>query len=63
MKIELTKPDGTPYMTLRKDENLAYIQLHDYTKIIRGHSVELNFDHRAIPMLIQGLTMLHKDAQ
>lgn len=56
MKIELTKPDGTPYLSLRKDTRLAHIQIHDYDYF--GGPVEFNFDVRAIPMLIDGLKKL-----
>jgi hypothetical protein len=56
MKIVLEKPDGKPYMSLRKDSRLAYIQIHDYDYF--GDPVEFNFDVRAIPMLIDGLSKL-----
>jgi hypothetical protein len=55
-RIELTRPDGTPYLTLRKDSRLAYIQIHDYDYF--GDPVEFNFDVRTIPMLIDGLIQL-----
>ena len=58
-RIELTKPDGTPYLTLRKDSRLAYIQIHDYDYL--GDTVEFNFDIRAIPMLIDGLNQLREE--
>jgi hypothetical protein len=58
MKIELTKPDGTPYLSLRKDNRLAYIQIHDYDYF--GDPVEFNFDVRAIPMLIDVLKKLEE---
>jgi hypothetical protein len=58
MKIELTKPDGTPYLSLRKDARLAYIQIHDYD--YSGDPVEFNFDVRAISMLIDGLRKLEE---
>mgnify|MGYP003333974054 CR=1 FL=1 len=56
LRIVLTKPDGSPYLTLRKDNRLAYIQIHDYDYF--GDPVEFNFDVKAIPMLIDGLTKL-----
>jgi hypothetical protein len=59
MKIQLEKPDGSPYLTLRKDDRLAYIQIHDYDYM--GDPVEFNFDVRAIPMLVDALNKL-KDA-
>ena len=59
MKIVLEKPDGSPYLTLRKDTRLAYIQIHDYD--FMGDPVEFNFDVRALPMLIAGLTRLQND--
>ena len=55
-RIVLEKPDGSPYLSLRKDTRLAYIQIHDYDYY--GNPVEFNFDLRAIPMLIEGLTKL-----
>ncbi len=55
-RIELTRPDGTSYLTLRKDSRLAYIQIHDYDYF--GDPVEFNFDVRTIPMLIDGLNQL-----
>jgi hypothetical protein len=58
MKIVLEKPDGSPYLTLRKDTRLAYIQIHDYD--FMGDPVEFNFDVRALPMLIAGLTKLNE---
>lgn len=53
MKVVLEKPDGSPYMTLRKDARLAYIQIHDYD--FMGNPVEFNFDVRTIPALIEAL--------
>ena len=58
-RIQLTRPDGTPYLTLRKDSRLAYIQIHDYDYF--GNPVEFNFDVRAIPMLIDGLNKLKEE--
>lgn len=55
-QIVLEKPDGEPYLSLRKDKRLAYIQIHDYDYF--GGPVEFNFDLRAIPMLIEGLIKL-----
>lgn len=55
-RIEITKPNGDPYFTLRKDNRLAYIQIHDYDYF--GDPVEFNFDIRAIQMLIDGLEKL-----
>lgn len=55
-RIEIVRPNGTPYLTLRKDNRLAYIQIHDYDYF--GDPVEFNFDVRTIPMLIDGLNQL-----
>ena len=55
-RIEIVRPNGTPYLTLRKDNRLAYIQIHDYDYF--GDPVEFNFDVRTIPMLIDGLIQL-----
>jgi len=59
MKVEICRPDGTPYLTLREDDRLAYIQIHDYDFL--GDPVEFNFDRRTIPALIEGLQRLQKD--
>lgn len=61
MKITIEKPDGSPYMSLRKDDRLAYIQIHDYDWV--GDPVEFNFDRRTIPLLIEGLQKLQKDEE
>ena len=58
MKIEICKPDGTPYLTLRKDDRLAYIQIHDCDFL--GDPVEFNFDRRTIPALIDALSRLQR---
>ena len=57
-RIKLTKPNGMPYLTLRKDSRLAYIQIHDYDYL--GDPVEFNFDVKVIPMLIDGLKKLER---
>jgi hypothetical protein len=54
------KPDGSPYLTLRADDRLAYIQMHSYDSLGSG-PIEFNFDKRAIPMLVDALNKL-KDA-
>lgn len=59
MKVVIEKPDGNPYLTLREDGRLAYIQIHDYD--FMGDPVEFNFDIRTIPALIEGLTKLKKE--
>ena len=61
MKITIEKPDGSPYLSLRKDKRLAYIQIHDYDYI--GDPIEFNFDIRTIPSLIEGLQKLQKDEE
>ena len=58
MKVVVEKPDGSPYLTLRKDDRLAYIQIHDYDFL--GEPVEFNFDKRTIPYLIQALQQLEQ---
>lgn len=57
MKIVIEKPDGSPYLTLRKDERLAYVQIHDYDYL--GSPIEMRFDVRTIPPLIQALQQLN----
>ena len=59
MKITIEKPNGSPYLSLRKDKRLAYIQIHNYDWM--GDPVEFNFDIRTIPALIEGLQKLQKD--
>lgn len=61
MKITVEKPDGSPYLSLRKDKRLAYIQIHDYDYM--GGPIEFNFDIRTIPALIEGLQKLQKDEE
>lgn len=61
MRVIIEKPDGTPYLTLREDDRLAYIQIHDYD--FMGDPVEFNFDRRTIPALIEGLQRLQKDIE
>jgi hypothetical protein len=56
MKVVIEKPDGNPYMTLREDDRLAYIEIEDYD--FDGGPVEFNFDKRAIPALIEALQKL-----
>lgn len=58
MKVEICRPDGTPYLTLRKDDRLAYIQINDYDFL--GDPVEFNFDRRTIPALIDALSRLQR---
>ena len=58
MKVEICRPDGTPYLTLREDDRLAYIQIHDYD--FMGDPVEFNFDRRTIPALIDALSRLQR---
>jgi len=58
MKVIIEKPDGSPYMSLREDDRLAYIQIHNYD--FMGDPVEFNFDRRTIPALIDALTRLNR---
>lgn len=58
-RIELTQPDGKPYLSLRQDDRFAFIQIHDYDYL--GGPFEFKFDRRAIPMLIDALTELKQD--
>ena len=45
-------------MSLREDDRLAYIQIHNYD--FMGDPVEFNFDRRTIPALIDALTRLNR---
>lgn len=60
MKIVLEDPNGKPYLSLRSDDRLAYIQMHSYDSL-SDRPIEFNFDKRAIPMLVDALNKL-KDA-
>ena len=53
MKVVIENPDGNPYITLREDGRLVYIE-------IEGGPVEFNFDKRTIPALIEALQKLEK---
>jgi hypothetical protein len=59
MKVVINTPLGSPYLTLREDGKLAYIQIHNCD--FMSKPVEFNFDVRAIPDLIEGLTKLAKE--
>lgn len=62
MKIFSTiikKPDGQPYLSVRHDNRLAYIQIHDYDYL--GDPVEFNFDLKALPELISALKKLDRE--
>ena len=57
MKIVLEDPNGKPYLSLRKDDRLAHIQIHDYDSL-GDRPIEFTFDKRAIPLLVDALNKL-----
>ena len=59
MKVVLEDPNGKPYLSLRADDKLVYIQMHSYDSL-GGGPIEFTVDKRAIPMLVQGLTKLQE---
>ncbi len=59
MKIVLEDPNGKPYLSLRKDDRLAYIPMHSYDSLSDA-PIEFNFDLRAIPMLVDALNKLNE---
>jgi hypothetical protein len=59
MKVEICRPDGTPYITMSDDRLMVSLQIHDYDFL--GEAVKFNFDRRTIPALIEGLQRLQKD--
>jgi hypothetical protein len=59
MKVEICRPNGTPYITMSDDRLMVSIQIHDYDFL--GEPVKFNFDRRTIPALIEGLQQLQKD--
>lgn len=52
-KVIIEKPDGSPYLTFRKDDKMVHIRMHDYD--YTGNSVEMNFDIRATEQVIIAL--------
>ena len=61
MKVEICRPDGTPYITVSDDRLMVSLQIHDYDFL--GEAVKFNFDRRTIPALIEGLQRLQKDIE
>jgi hypothetical protein len=61
MKVEICRPDGTPYITVSDDRLRVSMQIHDYDFL--GEAVKFNFDRRTIPALIEGLQRLQKDTE
>jgi hypothetical protein len=59
MKVEICRPDGTPYITVSDDRLMVSMQIHDYDFLVEP--VKFNFDRRTIPALIEGLQRLQKD--
>lgn len=62
MKTVIEKPDGSPYLTFRKDEHMAYIRLHDYEHRL-SQPVEIAFDIRTVPAMIEALQNLSKEKE
>ena len=59
MKVEICKPDGTPYITLSDDRLMVSVQIHDYDWM-SDMPVKFNFDRRTIPALIDALSRLQR---
>ena len=59
MKVEICRPNGTPYITMSDDRLMVSLQIHDYDFL--GEPIKFNFDRRTIPALIEGLQRLQKD--
>ena len=58
MKVEILRPDGTPYITMSDDRLMVSIQIHDYDFL--GEAIKFNFDRRTIPALIDALSRLQR---
>jgi hypothetical protein len=58
MKVEICRPDGTPYITVSDDRLMVSLQIHDYDFL--GEPVKFNFDRRTIPALIDALSRLQR---
>ena len=58
MKVEILRPDGTPYITISDDRLMVSLWIHDYDFL--GDPIKFNFDRRTIPALIDGLSRLQR---
>ena len=58
MKVEICRPDGTPYITVSDDRLMVSMQIHEYDFL--GEAVKFNFDRRTIPAVIDALSRLHR---
>lgn len=55
MKIEITEPNGKPYVTLSTDERMLLIKMNTY------HNYMVHLDKRLIPHLIDALGKLQNE--
>jgi hypothetical protein len=53
-KILIRNPNGEPYLTVRADENMTYIQIHQYDNL-SGGPIEFTFDNKAREQVIAAL--------
>ena len=53
-KILIRNPNGEPYLTVRADENMTYVQIHKYDNL-SGAPIEFTFDNKAREQLITAL--------
>ena len=58
MKVEICRPDGTPYITVSDDRLRVSMQIHDYDFL--GEAVKFVFDRRTIPAVIDALGRLQR---
>jgi len=56
MKVEICRPDGTPYITVSDDRLRVSMQIHDYDFL--GEAIKFVFDRRTIPAVIDALSRL-----
>ena len=55
MKIEITEPNGKPYVSLFIEGHLLHIKMHRY------HNLDVVLDKRTIPSLIDALQRLQNE--
>ena len=54
MSVVINSPDGSPYLTVRSDDRMMYIHIHEYDKISLK-PIEFCFDIQATEQIIQAL--------
>ncbi len=60
MSIVVESPDGSPYLTVRSDERMMYIHIHEYDSI-STKPIEFCFDKNATEQIIEALKQSLKD--